>query len=89
MTLVLGAANIDEAAFERAEEVDWGRDLNHHVAFGSGNHLCLGAHLARLELRVALEEFHARIPDYRIPDGVELQFSPGIRQAERLPLVWG
>jgi cytochrome P450 len=87
ITLVLGAANLDEEEFVETE-VDFGRDPNRHLAFGGGNHLCLGAHLARLELRVALEELHARIPDYRIPEGVELQVSPGIRQADRLPLEW-
>jgi cytochrome P450 len=87
--LVLGAANIDERVFDAPREVDFGRDMSRHVAFSGGNHRCLGAHLARLELRVALEEFHGRIPDYRIPDGVEIHFSPGIRQANRLPLVWG
>jgi cytochrome P450 len=56
------------------------------VAFGGSNHSCLGAHLARLELRVTLEELHSRIPDYRIAEGVEIHFSPGIRQADRLPL---
>jgi cytochrome P450 len=87
ITLVLGAANLDEEEFVETG-VDFGRDPNRHVAFGSGNHLCLGAHLARLELRVALEELHARIPAYRIPEGVELNVSPGIRQADSLPLEW-
>jgi cytochrome P450 len=87
--LVLGAANIDETVFDDPREVDFARDMSRHVAFSGGNHRCVGAHLARLELRVALEEFHRRIPDYRIPDGVEIHFSPGIRQANRLPLVWG
>ncbi len=87
ITLVLGAANLDDEEFADSD-VDFGRDPNRHVSFGSGNHLCLGAHLARLELRVALEELHARIPDYRIPDGVELNVSPGIRQADSLPLEW-
>jgi cytochrome P450 len=85
--LVVAAANVDEAEFEQGE-VDFGRDPNRHVAFGGGHHLCLGAHLARLELRVGLEEFHRRIPDYRVPDDVVVHFSPGIRQADRLPLVW-
>lgn len=88
VTLAIGAANGDEGEFDRASEVDFTRDPNRHVAFGGGHHLCLGAHLARLELRVALEEFHRRIPDYRIADGTEIHFSPGIRQADRLPLVW-
>ncbi|MCU1456206.1 MAG: Cytochrome [Actinomycetia bacterium] len=86
--LVLGAANGDPSEFGDGE-VDFARDPNKHLAFGAKHHLCLGAHLARLELRVALEEFHRRIPDYRIPEGVELHFSPGIRQADPLPLEYG
>jgi cytochrome P450 len=86
--LVIGAANGDETVFEDPDAVNYSRESNRHVAFGGGNHKCLGAHLARLELRVALEEFHRRIPDYRIPDGVEINFSPGIRQPDHLPLVW-
>lgn len=87
--LVIGAANGDETVFEDPDEVDYARDLNRHMAFGGGNHKCVGAHLARLELRVALEELHRRIPDYRIPDDAEIHFSPGIRQPDHLPLVWG
>jgi cytochrome P450 len=87
VTLVLGAANGDDAEFGRTA-VDFDRDPNKHVAFGGGHHLCLGAHLARLELRIALEELHLRIPDYRLADGAEVHYSTGIRQAEHLPLVW-
>ncbi len=83
--LVIGAANDDDAEFGDAG-VDFSRNPNRHLAFGGSHHLCLGAHLARLELRVALEELHARIPDYRIPDGVDIHFSTGIRQADALPL---
>lgn len=83
--VVLGAANDDESEFGDTA-IDFRRDPNRHLAFGAGHHLCLGAHLARLELRVALEELHARIPDYRIPDGAEISFSTGIRQADHLPL---
>jgi cytochrome P450 len=86
VTLVLGAANCDGEMFEPGW--DFGRWPNRHLAFGAGNHLCLGAHLARLELRVALEEFHRRIPNYHVRDDVELLFSPGIRQASTLPLVF-
>jgi cytochrome P450 len=83
--LVLGAANDDEDEFGPSE-VDFARDPNRHLAFGGSHHLCLGAHLARLELRVALDEFHRRIPNYRIADGAEIHYSLGIRQAEHLPL---
>ncbi len=85
---MIGAANGDESVFEDPDAVNYSRESNRHVAFGGGNHKCLGAHLARLELRVALEEFHRRIPEYRIPDGVEISFSPGIRQPDHLPLIW-
>lgn len=85
VVLVIGAANDDESEFADPE-VDFGRQPNRHVAFGGSNHSCLGAHLARLELRVALEELHRRIPDYRVPEGSEIHYSPGIRQADHLPL---
>ena len=86
--LLVGAANADGCEFPDADTADLDRDPNRHLAFGGGNHLCLGAHLARLELRVALEGLHRRIPDYRIPDGVEIHYSAGIRQADHLPLVF-
>ena len=87
VSLCLGAANTDEDAFG-TDGVDFGREANKHLAFGGGHHLCLGAHLARLEIRVVLEELHRRIPDYRVAPGAEVHFSTGIRQAEALPLVW-
>jgi cytochrome P450 len=85
--IMIGAANLDDE-FPEASRVDFAREANRHLAFGAGPHRCLGSHLARLEQRVALEEWHRRIPDYRIADGVEIHCSPGIRQAEILPLVW-
>lgn len=87
-TIVIGAADTDDAEFPDADTVDFTRERNRHLAFGAGPHRCLGSHLARMELRVALEEFHRRIPDYRIADGAEIHFSPAIRQAFSLPLVW-
>jgi cytochrome P450 len=85
--IMIGAANLDDE-FPDADRVEFEREANRHLAFGAGPHRCLGSHLARLEQRVALEEWHRRIPDYRIADGVDIRCSPGIRQAERLPLVW-
>lgn len=86
--VVLGAANADDHEFADSGSADFGRDPNRHVAFGGGHHLCIGAHLARLELRVAMEELHRRVPEYRIADGADVHFSPGIRQAQGLPLNW-
>jgi cytochrome P450 len=88
-TLCLGAANGDDAEFDDADGVDFGRSPNRHLAFGGGAHRCLGSHLARLELRVALEEFHKRIPEYEIAPAADIHYSPGIRQANHLPLVFG
>ena len=87
--ILLGAANADQSEFTDAHLADFAREANRHVAFGAGPHRCLGSHLARLELRVALEEWHRRIPDYRIADGAEIHYSQGIRQADQLPIVWG
>lgn len=66
----LGSANHDETRFEDAETFDISRkNARDHLAFGNGIHACLGAPLARLELRVLLEEFTARFPDMAlIPD---------------------
>ena len=88
VSVMLGAANTDERAWDKAESVDIDRRVNKHLAFGGGVHRCLGSHLARMELRVVLEEWHARIPEYRVPEGVELDYSPGLRQIADLPLVW-
>jgi cytochrome P450 len=88
VSVLLGSANTDEAAWERADTVDFHRDVNKHIAFGGGVHRCLGSHLARMELRVALEEWTAAVPDYRIAPGHTLDYTSGLRQIEPLPLVW-
>jgi cytochrome P450 len=87
-TIVLGAANLDPGFFPQPDDVDFDRERAINLAFGGGPHLCLGINLARLELRVALEEWHRRIPDYAIADDAVIRHSPGIRQADTLPLVW-
>ena len=84
----IGAANTDERAVPDADVVDLTRNPNRHLAFGAGVHRCLGSHLARLELRVAMREWHRRIPNYRIREGTELRFSFGLRQVDELPLVF-
>jgi cytochrome P450 len=89
VTLLLGSADTDDAEFADAQLVDFERARNRHVAFGAGPHRCLGSHLARMELEVALEEWHRRVPDYAIRQGEQPIYSPGIREVRYLPLVWG
>jgi len=88
VTLLVGAADIDAAEFENADRVDFDRARNRHLAFGGGPHRCLGSHLARMELKVAMEEWHRRIPEYRVAPGETPRYSPGIREVLYLPLVW-
>jgi len=88
VTFLLGAANTDAEHFRDSNRVDFERERNLHLAFGAGPHRCLGSHLARMELRVALEEWHRRIPDYAIRPGETPVYSPGIREVMHLPLVW-
>jgi cytochrome P450 len=84
-----GAANIDAAEYADPFAVRFDRETNRHIAFGAGVHRCLGSHLARRELRIALREWHQRIPDYEIKPGHEdLQYAPGLRSVRDLTLVW-
>lgn len=66
--LLTGAACRDERQFPEPDRFDVGRDVPLQLAFGHGAHKCLGAALARLESRIALEELHARIPEYAIDE---------------------
>jgi len=86
---IIGSANLDEAEVPDAGELRWDREANRHIAFGGGIHRCLGSHLARLELRVALREWHRRIADYCVKPGVELTYTAGIRTLESFPMLLG
>jgi len=81
------AANRDPAQFERANEVIIDREVNRHAAFGLGIHRCVGSHLARMELRVALEVWLERIPEFSLADPDAVTWSTGqIRGPRHLPL---
>jgi cytochrome P450 len=81
------AANRDAAQFDRAGEVVIDREVNRHAAFGLGIHRCLGSHLARMELRVALEAWLERIPEFSLADPSAVTWSAGqIRGPRTLPL---
>lgn len=84
--VMIGSANTDEAEFPDGDVVRFDREVNPHIAFGGGIHRCLGSHLARMELRVALREWHKRIPDYEVESGHTLVYTPGIRSIEHFPM---
>lgn len=89
LLLLYGSANRDERIFENPDVFDISRDPNPHVAFGGyGNHFCLGNSLARLELRVLLEELVRRIPDLQLatPDPPPLRKANFIVGIEELPV---
>jgi cytochrome P450 len=83
------AANRDPAAFERADEVVIDRQVNRHVAFGVGIHRCAGSNLARMELRVAVEEWLRRIPEFRLADGATVVWAGGqVRGPRSVPITF-
>jgi cytochrome P450 len=87
MPLVL--AGRDDHAYQNAMGVDFHRERLRHLAFGTGAHLCPGMHLARIELRVFLEEWLKRIPEFGIAPGRTPRTRGGIILAVReLPLTW-
>ena len=88
MHTVLAAANVDPNAFSDPQAVDFGRRAN-HIVFASGTHRCLGSHLARLEMRLAVEEFLKRIPDYAVAPGEELVYdNVAVRNVTYLPVAF-
>lgn len=85
---LLSLANRDEIEFPDGQTADFDRTVNRHLTFGAGPHRCLGSHLARSEMVVALEEWHRRIPEYRIADPSQIRYHGGIIAVSSLPLVW-
>lgn len=84
------AANRDPAMFADAGKVLIDRAENRHAAFGLGRHRCLGSNLARMEMTVAVEEWLARYPEFRLAEGARVKWSEGtVRGPRRLPFVLG
>lgn len=83
--LLWASANRDEEQFPRACEFILDRSPNLHIAFGAGPHRCLGSSLARLELRILLEQVLQRIPDYEVAGPVEW-YMGATRAISRLPV---
>ena len=88
LLLPFPAANRDPAVFENPGQVRLDRARNRHAAFGLGRHRCLGSNLARMELRVALEEWLARYPDFELSDPNAVTWSAGqVRGPRTLPVA--
>lgn len=88
---MFGSANMDPEFWENPDEFDVERDyqkLKHHYAFGKGIHYCMGAPLARMEARVALEELLARLPKLRLAGEPEEIPAPVMHGVETLPVAW-
>jgi len=82
-------ACLDPAEFDDPLKVDIERSPNRHVAFSYGPHRCIGSHLARRELIIAMEEVLRRVPPFRVADGARAEIKPvGLYSVPHLPLVW-
>jgi cytochrome P450 len=84
------SANRDPAAFERPDDVILDREPNRHAAFGLGVHRCAGSHLARMELRVALEVWLETFPVFSLEDPAAVTWAGGqVRGPRVLPIRIG
>lgn len=89
VTVFNTSGNFDEAQFACPHQFDPARSGNRHFTLAGGLHICLGAHLARRELRVLLDEWFTRIPhEFRIRDGADTTVVPSLLSIRNLPIVW-
>jgi cytochrome P450 len=89
MVTSVSLGNLDPALMPDPLEVDFTRKSPRHVTFGGGPHRCMGSMLARAELRIFLEEWLPRIPDFEVDPQAQLETTVGaVATIQRLPLVW-
>jgi cytochrome P450 len=89
ITSILPAANYDPAAFENPKDVNFRRKRKPNLAFAGGVHSCMGAHLARLEMKICITEFLRRIPDFTLQEGTKIEYWPGgVVGPKSVPLCW-
>jgi cytochrome P450 len=83
------AANRDPSVFEDPDKVILDRAKNPHIAFGVGIHRCAGSNLARMEMRVSIQEFLARIPDFKLEEPEAVTWAGGqVRGPRSMMLTW-
>ncbi len=88
VTTMLFLANCDSDVFDDPLTLDFDRTVNRQIAFSAGSHRCLGSHLARHELAVGLQEWHAAIPDYRVAEREKITYTGGVAGMHYLRLEW-
>jgi cytochrome P450 len=89
VTTILPAANYDPAVFENPRDVNFHRPRKPMLAFAGGAHSCMGAHLARMEMKVSISEFLRRIPRFQVKPGTHIEYWPGgVVGPKTLPLTW-
>lgn len=89
VTCVLPACNFDPDVFPDPREVNFHRPKKTTLAFTVGVHSCMGAHLARLEMKIGLQEWLRRIPEFAVKPGTTIEYRPGgVVGPEAVPLVW-
>jgi cytochrome P450 len=89
VTSVLPTCNYDPDVFENPTDVNFHRPRKPILAFAGGVHSCMGAHLARLEIKICIQEFCRRIPNFRVKEGHEIEYWPGAVIGPKLvPLTW-
>lgn len=88
VSLAYGLACRDPRKYDNPTEVQIDRFPNPHLGFGAGIHRCIGSHLARLQIRVAIEQFLARVPDFRLPEGFVPSYEvASVRHMVSLPII--
>jgi cytochrome P450 len=89
VTSILPSCNFDPDAFPNPREVNFNRPRKPTLAFAGGVHSCMGAHLARLEMKICIQEFLRRIPDFKLKPGVPVTYWPGgVVGPKSVHLVW-
>jgi cytochrome P450 len=89
VTSILPTGNYDPEVFPNPTVVDFHRQRKPILAFAGGVHSCMGAHLARLEVKVALTEWLRRIPDFTLKPGTKIEYWPGgVVGPKLVPLGW-
>jgi cytochrome P450 len=89
ITSVLPSCNFDPEIFPNPTEINFHRPRKPVLTFAGGAHSCLGAHLARMEVKICIQEFLRRIPNFKIKPGAKIEYWPGgVVGPKDVPLVW-